>query len=96
MTMCTKLSKKAAGGRGSHLASSFHMIGAVEKLHGERFGLFADLLEQNKLFVSDVKLPGCVCPAAISTREQPFRRNVRTVIMTVDTSSALNLRLIRR
>ena len=31
------------------------MIGAVEKTHGERFGLFADLLEQNKLFVSDVK-----------------------------------------
>ena len=37
------------------VASSFHMIGAVEKLHGERFGLFADLLEQNKLFVSDVE-----------------------------------------
>lgn len=39
----------------SSVASSFHMIGAVEKLHGERFGLFADLLEQNKLFVSDVE-----------------------------------------
>ena len=37
------------------IAASFHMIGAVEKTHGERFGLFADLLEQNKLFVSDVK-----------------------------------------
>ena len=32
------------------VASSFHMVGAVEKIHGERFGLFADLLEQKKLF----------------------------------------------
>lgn len=37
------------------VASAFHMVGAVEKLHGERFRLFADLLEQNKLFVSDVE-----------------------------------------
>lgn len=37
------------------IAGSFRMIGAVEKSHGERFSLFADLLEQNKLFVSDVK-----------------------------------------
>lgn len=37
------------------VAGSFHMIGAVEKTHGERFGMFADLLEQNKLFVSDVE-----------------------------------------
>lgn len=37
------------------IAASFHMIGEIEKIHGERFGLFADLLEQNKLFVSDVE-----------------------------------------
>lgn len=37
------------------IAASFHMIGAVEKTHGDRFGLFAELLEQNKLFVSDVE-----------------------------------------
>ncbi len=30
----------------------FHQIGAIEKIHGDRFELFADLLEQNKLFVS--------------------------------------------
>lgn len=36
------------------IAGSFQMIANVEKLHGDRFGLFADLLEQNKLFVSDV------------------------------------------
>lgn len=37
------------------IAGSFHMIADVEKTHGERFGMFADLLEQNKLFVSDVE-----------------------------------------
>lgn len=36
-------------------AGSFHMIGAIEKTHGERFGLFAELLEKNQLFVSDVQ-----------------------------------------
>lgn len=37
------------------VASSFEMISNIEKTHGDRFGMFADLLEQNKLFVSDVK-----------------------------------------
>lgn len=31
----------------------FHQIGAIEKVHGDRFELFADLMEQNKLFVAD-------------------------------------------
>lgn len=37
------------------IAASFHMVAEVEKLHGKRFELFADLLEQNRLFVSDVE-----------------------------------------
>ncbi|MGN1147381.1 MAG: rubrerythrin [Lachnospiraceae bacterium] len=37
------------------VAASFNMIANIEKTHGDRFGLFADLLEQNKLFVSDVE-----------------------------------------
>ena len=32
----------------------FHQIAVVEKTNGDRFELFADLMEQNKLFVSDV------------------------------------------
>ena len=32
----------------------FENIAGVEKLHGDRFGRFADLLEQGKLFASDV------------------------------------------
>lgn len=37
------------------VAGSFQMIAQIEKTHGDRFGLFADLIEQNKLFVSDVE-----------------------------------------
>lgn len=36
-------------------AGSFQLIAQIEKTHGDRFGMFADLLEQNKLFVSDVE-----------------------------------------
>jgi rubrerythrin len=42
------------------IASSFHKIAEIEKTHGDRFGKFADLLEQNKLFVSDVEC-GWMC-----------------------------------
>lgn len=42
------------------IAASFHMIAGIEKVHGDRFGIFADLLEQNKLFVSNVET-GWIC-----------------------------------
>ncbi len=38
-----------------NIAYSFLEIAKIEKIHGERFGKIAELLEQNKLFVSDVK-----------------------------------------
>lgn len=38
-----------------NVSASFQMIAGIEKTHGDRFGYFADLMEQNKLFVSDVK-----------------------------------------
>ena len=34
----------------------FGMIAGVEKTHGDRFGKFAELMEQDKLFVSDVQV----------------------------------------
>ncbi len=37
------------------IANSFKNIGEIEKNHGERFKVFADLVEQNKLFISDVQ-----------------------------------------
>ena len=42
------------------IAASFHNIAEIEKTHGDRFGRFADLLEQNKLFLSDVEC-GWMC-----------------------------------
>lgn len=37
------------------IGSKFNDIAKIEKSHGERFGMFADWLEQGKLFVSDVE-----------------------------------------
>lgn len=37
------------------VATSFYKIAEIEKTHGDRFGLFADLLEQGKLFVNDIE-----------------------------------------
>lgn len=44
----------------SKVASSFNMIAEIEKTHGERFKNFADMLENNKLFISDVET-GWLC-----------------------------------
>ena len=38
------------------ISHTFSMISEIEKTHGDRFGRFADLLEQGKLFVSDVEV----------------------------------------
>ena len=37
----------------AEIAASFRNIAAIEQTHGSRFGYFADLLEGEKLFVSD-------------------------------------------
>lgn len=42
------------------IAASFHMIAEIEKYHGDRFGRFAEWIEKNKLFVSEVKT-GWIC-----------------------------------
>ncbi len=48
----SKIAREEGFDQISHLFSG---IGDVEKTHGDRFGKFADLLEQDRLFVSDVK-----------------------------------------
>ena len=46
---------EVAGQEGfTKISSDFRMIADIEKTHAERFSHFADLLEQNKLFLSDV------------------------------------------
>lgn len=37
----------------AQIAAHFRLIAEIEKSHGDRFGLLADLMEQNKLFVAD-------------------------------------------
>lgn len=37
------------------IGTKFNEIAKIEKIHGERFGMFADWLENGKLFVSDVE-----------------------------------------
>lgn len=38
-----------------NIANTFYMIAEIEKIHGERFERLAELLKNNKLFVSDVE-----------------------------------------
>ena len=42
------------------VARSFFLIAEIEKVHGDRFGKFAKWMEENKLFVSQVKT-GWIC-----------------------------------
>ena len=42
------------------VANMFHMIAKIEKTHGDRFGKLAKLIEEDKLYVSDVKT-GWMC-----------------------------------
>ncbi len=42
------------------IGHTFHNIAAIEKVHGDRFGYFANLLEQNNLFVTSVEA-GWMC-----------------------------------
>lgn len=42
------------------IARSFQQIASIEQTHGKRFALLADLLEKERLFVSDVKC-GWMC-----------------------------------
>lgn len=44
----------------SQIANSFFMIAEIERTHGDRFQLFADYLERNQLFVSEMET-GWMC-----------------------------------
>ena len=37
------------------IAASFFQIADIEKIHGDRFGKYAELIKEGKLFVSDVE-----------------------------------------
>lgn len=44
----------------TEIAQTFHQIADIEKFHGDRFKLFADLMERQQLFVSDIST-GWMC-----------------------------------
>ena len=43
------------------IASSFHGIAKIEKIHGDRFCTFAKLMEDNALFTSDNQQEAWIC-----------------------------------
>ena len=46
----------------THIAGKFYLIADIEKMHGRRFEEIAKLMEDGKLFVSDVKTGWmCLC-----------------------------------
>ena len=55
-------------------AGLFQMIGAVEKIHGDRFGEFSRLIKENQLFVSSVETKWmCLkCGFTIDSKEAPM------------------------
>lgn len=55
------------------VAGAFHMIAEIEKLHGDRFGAFAKLLEENQLFVSKIETKWmCLkCGFVLEAKEAP-------------------------
>lgn len=55
------------------IARAFFMIGRIEKMHGDRFAMFAKWMEENKLFVSDVSTEWmCLnCGHTIRSKEAP-------------------------
>lgn len=57
------------------VAASFHQIAGIEKIHGDRFGRLADLLEQNQLFVSNVECKWmCLnCGFVFEGKEAPMK-----------------------
>ena len=51
----TSFGEKAKEEGFSRIAASFMMIAEIEKTHGDRFGRYAKLLKEGKLFVSDAE-----------------------------------------
>ncbi|MCD8037269.1 MAG: rubrerythrin family protein [Clostridiales bacterium] len=44
----------------TQIANTFRNIARIEKTHGDRFGYYAELIKENKLFVSDIST-GFIC-----------------------------------
>lgn len=69
----TEFAKKAEEEGFTKVAFSFKLISEIEKTHGDRFGMFAELLDNGKLFVSDFECKWvCLnCGYVFSGKEAP-------------------------
>jgi len=54
-TAYTSFAKIAQDEGFPEIAKTFNSIAEIEKVHGDRYELFANLLEQNKLFISETE-----------------------------------------
>lgn len=79
----------------------FHMIAEVEKTHGDRFALFANLLESSKLFASEVQT-GWVClncgyiyEGKIAPKYCPVCEHEQGFFVRLDMAPYVNLREIK-
>lgn len=59
-TVYPSFAKKAEEEGFPAVANSFRLIAQIEKTHGDRFGKFAEFMEQNQLFISQVEC-GWMC-----------------------------------
>ncbi len=72
------------------IGGQFELIAQIEKTHGDRFGLFADLLEQEKLFNSDGETLwvclncGEVIKASLAPQTCPVCRHNRSHYVRLD------------
>ena len=72
------------------IAGSFHMIGEIEKIHGKRFGMLAELLEEKKLFVSEVETSWICLKCGHVIQGCRCRKNARCAVTTEDIISVWN------
>ena len=72
------------------IGGQFELIAGIEKVHGDRFGLFADLLEKEKLFNSDGETLwmclncGEIVKASLAPQACPVCRHGRDYFIRLD------------
>lgn len=72
------------------ISKNFEMIAGIEKTHGDRFGLFADLLEQEKLFAEEGETAwmclncGQIVHSTTAPRECPVCRHGQGFFIRLD------------
>ena len=77
------------------VARSFHMIAEIEKFHGDRFGRFAQWLEENQLHVSKVSCGWICLNCGYVFEGEQAPQTCRSASMTGDILSVWSCLLLR-